>query len=151
MASIASHGPPSRFGLTLSFDPDEPVPVERMLAILGLVNLSLAPNKVLWPIKIPVSCDIDPGIDELQDLRMDWRDPFEEGHWYQLMVPEVMFGQVYDHCCLAFPDNHIAFKGPGRVAAVDVTILPMDTAGSLRNRSWWNCGLLFATSPAWWS
>lgn len=47
------------------------------------------------------------------------------------MVPEVLFGQVYNHCQLAFPDSHVAFKGSGRVTAVEIAVKPMDMAGVL--------------------
>ena len=60
MESAMNLLPPSRFGFTLTFDPREPVRVERMLAVLGFTNLSIDPNKVLWPIKVPVSRDTDP-------------------------------------------------------------------------------------------
>jgi hypothetical protein len=62
---------------------------------------------------------------------MDWQDTFVEDHWYQFLIPEVLYGQVHNHCLLAFPDSHVAFKGPGRVTAVDIAVLPMDTAGIL--------------------
>lgn len=69
---------------TLSFDPQEPVQVESMLAPLGLVNISLDPNKVLWAIKVPKSRDTDPSVDELYDFRMEWQDIFVED--YRLLV-----------------------------------------------------------------
>ena len=57
-------------GTVISFDPDEPV------AVLWVSELFPDP----WPIKFPMSRKTDPGIDELQDFRIDWQDIFVEDH-----------------------------------------------------------------------
>ena len=131
MEVLTCQGPPSRFGLTLTFDPDEPICAERMLGALGLMHLSRDPDKVLWPVKLRKSSDLVPSIDELHGLKMDWQEFFHEDFFYQFLIPETLFAQVHQHCQLVFPDNIVVFKGPGRVAKVEISILPMDTPSIL--------------------
>ena len=126
MAEAACLGPPSRFGLTLVYDPEEAISAERMLGALGLIHISRDPDKVMWPIRLRKDSDIDPAIDEIYGLKMDWQEVFVEDSFYQFLIPELLFEQVHQHCGRMFPDNMVVFKGPGHVAKVDISVVPMD-------------------------
>lgn len=131
MAGLSCHGPPSRFGLTLAFDPEEAISAERMLGALGLMHISRDPDKVMWPIRLDKSRDIEPSIEDIYGLKMDWQEVFMEDSFYQFLIPELLFAQVHQHCSCMFPDNIVVFKGPGRVAKVEISVVPMDTPSIL--------------------
>lgn len=126
MAEAASFGPPSRFGLTLVYDPEEAVSAERMLGALGLMNISRDPDSMMWPIRLRKANDIDPSLDEIYGLKMDWQEVFVEDSFYQFFVAEPFFDQVYRHCGHAFPDHTIVFQSLGRTAKVDIAVVPME-------------------------
>ena len=64
-------------------------------------------------------------MEEYWQFRTDWETVFDEDHQYLMLMPELVYSQVWEHCTRAFPSKLVSFKGPRRVVAVELKVRPV--------------------------
>ena len=125
MAHPGATLPPAQFSLTVTYGSEEAIPVERLFKAFGLENLAIDPNQAILPLKLPHDLPLEPSVEQFWQFRTGWETPLDEDHRFQMLLPELLYSRVWEHCFRAFPSRIVSFSGPGRVIGVEVVVLPI--------------------------
>ena len=127
MAGPSATLPPAQFHLTVTYGSDEVIPVKRLFKAFGLENLAIDPNQAILPLKLPHDLPLEPSVEQFWQYRTGWETPLDEDHRFQMLLPELLYSQVWAHCLRAFPFRIVSFSGSGRVIGVEVVVRPIAT------------------------
>ena len=75
------------------FGSEEVIPVEKFFKAFGLENLSIDPNQVILPLKVPMDLPLEPTVEQYWQFRAGWETPFDEDHQYRMLLPELMYSR----------------------------------------------------------
>lgn len=93
MALVGASLPPAQPNLTVTFGSEEVIPVEKFFKAFGLENLSIDPNQVILPLKVPMDLPLEPTVEQYWQFRAGWETPFDEDHQYRMLLPELMYSR----------------------------------------------------------
>lgn len=74
---------------------------------------------------LPKTLEVRPEPAEWKKIQPSWTDMLDEDADYQIMLAESLYGDVYKHCCKAFPTALISCYGHGRVCAIELLVKPI--------------------------
>ena len=83
------------------------------------------PQKMLVPLELSKTEEVDPVPTTLEDYRMDWEQLFREDKDYLVYLPELLYRDITRHCALSFPDNRIQCAGQGDLTSIELRVKPL--------------------------
>ena len=112
--------------MRIIFGESDPPMVERMLRWFNLEHcITSDPQKMLLPLQLSKSEEIEPGPSTLADFRIDWEQPFRPDKDYLVYIPELLYRDITRHCALSFPDHRIQCGGPGVLKSCELRLKPL--------------------------
>ena len=87
MSGLTYSAPPAQVTLRIIFGSSEPPLVERMLRWFNLEHcLTSDPQKMLLPLQLGKSEEVEPGPSTLEDFRIDWEQHFRDDKDYMVYI-----------------------------------------------------------------